>query len=238
MYMKFLSFFMAFCFCLNSFAIDCSDNNGFIKVDGATLGIGMYNTNGYVNKIKDKRIGGEWEAKNMDSNDFYISGVSRCLTSDSNSNYYNKQGKFCWCKINVIDNYRVDSNWKFVNEYYKPVDDEKKQDEENKKLCMEECPWYCLNNINRTIKEVNGYYACDKVLYKIENPSCGGFTFFKKVKGIKVFNSKAEILYEDHVAVLNKDENGFYINDDTKLMLSDNKLFMGSKIISNLEECN
>ena len=56
MYTKFLPFLYFFCFCFESFAVDCGDNNGFVKIDGASLGIGMYNTKGYVNKIKNEKI--------------------------------------------------------------------------------------------------------------------------------------------------------------------------------------
>lgn len=233
MHNKTLSFLICFMFCFDSFGINCDKDNGFVKIDEGTIGYNMYNKYGRADKIQNKD-GAEWVLKNKDSDNLNIYGTAFCSNSDSN-NYF-KQGKFCWCKINVIDDYKVDSNWKYVKEFYEPKSSQKEENEASTKLCIENCSSYCQQSIARIIKEVNGYYACDKIIYRIENPKCGGYTFFNKIREIKVFNDTAEIIYEKYRKVLTK--NGeVYNGEGIILKIMDNKLFFGSKITQNMEEC-
>ena len=209
-----LSFFI-----LPTFAINCEDmDEKLVKVDAPKLATNMYDKKITADKIERYNYktadgaytSGRWKIQNEKDENLNVIGVSICADNDESLNFKNiKIGNYCWCNIESIDNYRISSQWHKRKEYkYHKFDEskyegkkdtvkeaakEKEAKEKSIQDCLDDCASACQENRDSLIHKINGFYVCDKALYKLQNVRCTIDNNFINATSILVFNDMAEI---------------------------------------------
>ena len=251
-----------------TFALDCQDKDErLIKIDSSQIGYTIYNKKQYANKLEkcDYKFvcglytDGDWKRVNsQDSKNFNILGSSLCLNAPDYNAENNTYGSYCWCNITEIDNYKVAADWAYIKKFEKYVFDENKHktnekmtdyekeriNELNLKDCMNNCADLCQSNLYQSISKVQGYYVCDKALYKIANVKCAVNKKFINAKNISVFETSAQIETDNKIIYFEQDKShtkdliyiGEYEYNKVYLKVNKGKIYVGHQDYS-LEEC-
>ena len=268
---KILFFLGCYLCCLPyGFAIDCADgmDEKLIKIDATKIDTTLYSKKIKHNEIErlayknmDSYAGGRWSSQNEKDTNLNVSGVAICVDSDVNVNIKNiNVGPYCWCALRSIDNFDVSSNWTYAHEYssHKFDDDEyadkpdkaakkeKEAKDKNIQDCLKRCAESCQSHQASMIHKINGFYKCDKSLYKSMDARCVLDNKFIHAKYISIFDDVAEVRLAGGGSIVftrepddknNFDYVGKYDGDAVYLRWKKNSIYIGRKIYS-LQECN
>lgn len=239
-------------------ALDCPNNDEkLIAIDNSQIGTSMYKTKQDIEPLEKCKqsfncqlyTGGQW-ALNGNEPTSNISGISTCADETRT-----KYGSNCYCKAQIIDNFKVGADWILVKDFqiYTPnilshTDPEtarRQIEQQAQSDCEHECPKYCQTQLSQIIKGVHGFYTCANSLYKTQNVKCVLGDKIITASEIKVFDDSAEISEHLFLQRDTSNPNDFiYIgqyNDNTAYLRVTNttekpKFFVGEKLYM-MTEC-
>ena len=252
------------------FAVDCADgmDEKLIKIDAKKIDTTLYSKKIKHNEIErsaykntDSYTGGRWTSQNDKDINLNVTGVAICVDSDEKLNFKHiNVGPYCWCAITGIDNFDVSSNWTYAREYGshkfdvdkyadkpdKAAQKEKEVKDKNIQNCLKGCSESCQVRQASMIHKINGFYKCDKSLYKSMDARCVLDNKFIHAKYISIFDDVAEVRLAGGGSIVftretdnknNFDYVGTYDGDSVYLRWKKNSVYIGRKIYS-LQECN